>query len=387
MDFAAVWTFESVRLPVFSSGVIVILLGLMLFMAYRLYAHNRRSTYRKLIVSVGVAFACQLFRLTLDLRLVSPAPLLDLLADALPAVSFILLNFAMFELYHRRRPRTRAWYYALLGVCAALLASAVFSGGPARDLWDPASKLTSPVLDGFTLALPPLFALMFAPHIGQRTRYSLALAVSFAEQLAKLIVRYGDSSSLFYVWIETLLPIAFYILLFMIVFERVVELLQSAYQSSITDGLTNLYNRRFFMRQLEHAVRSGLPVAAIFCDIDNFKKLNDTQGHQQADTVLKQVANILMEETEGIGLAGRYGGEELVAFITGANVSPGAVAERIRERIEKETSVTASVGHCRSANGLTADRLMKQADEAMYHSKKSGKNRVTDYSGLPSGSL
>jgi len=215
-------------------------------------------------------------------------------------------------------------------------------------------------------------------------RYILALAALFVAQLAKLIVRYGAPDTLFYVRIETLLPIVFYILLFMIIFERVVELLQSAYHSSITDGLTNLYNRRFFMRQLEHAVRSGLPVGAIFCDIDNFKKLNDTQGHQQADTVLKTVANILAEETEGIGLAGRYGGEELVAFITGANVSSGAVAERIRERIEKETSVTASVGHCQSATGLSADRLMKQADEAMYHSKKSGKNRVTDYARLPS---
>jgi len=387
MNFTTIWTFGSVQWQAFSSAMNVVLLALMLFMAYRLHAHNRRATYRKLIFSLGAGFVSELFRLACGLRLLPRVPLLAFLQDALIASSFILLNFAIFELYHRRRPRTQAWYYGLLGVCAAIFASVVFSV-PTADEWrENGERLSSPVLEGFTLALPPLFALMFAPHVGQPKRYGLALGVAFASQLDKIVARYVDPGAIVYERIGSLLPVAFYILLFMIIFERVVELLQSAYRSSITDGLTSLYNRRFFMRQLEHAIRSGLPVAAIFCDIDNFKKLNDTEGHQEADFVLKQVANILMEETEGIGLAGRYGGEELVAFVTGEHADSGAVAERIRERIEKETTVTASIGHCRSAAGYTADRLMKQADQAMYHSKKSGKNRVTDYARLSSGSF
>ncbi len=375
----SVWPMNDEHLFAFSSGIVVILLGLMLFMAYRLYVHNRRATYRTLIYSLGLDLAHQLFQLALLLKLAPQKSLLTFLGSTLQVISFILLNFAVFELYHKKRPRTRAWFYSLLGVCGAISISVIFSGRESlRQIWE-VGIIHSPVLDGFMLALGPLFALMFAPHIGQPKRYVFTLSISFALQLVTIIDRYGYPDNTLYETIAALLPIAYYILLFMVLFERVVELLQSAYRSSITDGLTNLYNRRFFMNQLEHALRSGREVGAIFCDIDNFKKLNDTQGHQQADVVLKQVAQILMEETDGIGLPGRYGGEELVAFVTGPASSSLAVAEKIRARIEKETIVTASVGHCAAGKSIAADKLMKQADEAMYHSKKSGKNRVTDY--------
>lgn len=381
MNHSTVWTLTSDQFRLFSSGFTCIVIGLMLFMAYRLYAHNRRANYRKLILSIGLGLFHQLVQIGLATRVIPQKPLLTFSGSVLYAVSFILLNFTVFELYHRKRPRTQAWYYSLLGIALAIAVSAVFTGrGSLSEIWG-AGVLQSPVLDGYMLLLSPLFALMFAPHIGQPRRYLMSITVSFFLHLFTLMSRYWLPDATFYEPIMALLPVAYYILLFMILFERVVELLNTAYYSSITDGLTHLFNRRFFTNQLERSLKSGKPIGAIFCDIDNFKKLNDTHGHQQADIVLKQVAEILKEETEGLGIAGRYGGEELVAFVHGQGMSR-KVAEKIRARIEKETMVTASIGHCMAIKGVGAEALMKQADEAMYHSKKTGKNRVTDYAAL-----
>ncbi|THF83352.1 GGDEF domain-containing protein [Cohnella fermenti] len=375
------------QLPSFSSGIIVILLGMMLFMAYRLYVHNRRANYRKLILSLGLCFLQQALELALAVKLVPANSAMTFSSNTLYVLSFITLNFAIFELYHKSRPRTRAWYYSLLGICLAISVSAIFTGTSGLErIWE-GTNLFSPVLDVFMLLLSPLFALMFAPHMGQPKRYMLTLMISFSLQAFVLLGHFQKEDIAFYETMRLSLPIIYYVLFFMLLFERVVELLSTAYRSSITDGLTNLYNRRFFTGQMERALREGNPVGAIFCDIDNFKKLNDTQGHHEADIVLKQAAQILMEETDGIGLAGRYGGEELVAFVSQGQFSPAQVAENIRARIEKETIVTVSVGFCLGRKGTSAEKLMKMADEAMYHSKKSGKNRVTDFSSLAHSSV
>ncbi|CAM3800448.1 GGDEF domain-containing protein [Cohnella lubricantis] len=381
MNLSASWSLTSAELRTFSSGVTFIVVCLMLFMAYRLYARNKRSGYRKLILSIGFSVLQQLYQIALAFGLIPQKSLLALADNVLYAITFILLNFAVFELYHKSRPRTQAWYYSLIGITLAISAGAVFTGQqPLSELWQPAA-LQSPVLDGFLVALCPLFALMFAPHIGQPRRYLLALIVSFALHLSRMLGRYIYPDATVYESIEALLTIAFFILLFMLLFDRVVELLNTAYRSAITDGLTHLFNRRFFTGQLERALKSGHTVGVIFCDIDNFKKLNDEQGHHQADQVLRQVAAILTEETEGSGLAGRYGGEELVAFALGSGAA-AAAADRIRARIEKETIVTASIGYSQTDLGIPADTLIRQADEAMYHSKNTGKNRVTDYAAM-----
>jgi two-component system cell cycle response regulator len=92
--------------------------------------------------------------------------------------------------------------------------------------------------------------------------------------------------------------------------------------------------------------------------------------------VLKQVAQIVKEEIEETGICGRYGGEEIVILITDLDVDSGELAERIRVRVEAESIVTVSMGFSRWKKGLTADELIKQADEAMYKAKTSGKNKV-----------
>ncbi|MBB6674341.1 GGDEF domain-containing protein [Cohnella nanjingensis] len=381
MNVVTLWHDRGLLLA-FSSAVAVVILGLMLFMSYRLIALGRRKAYRTLLISLGIIAAYHLFQLITALHVWEAPPMALFGGAVMRALAFILLNFAVFELYYKRRPRTRAWLFGLFAIGVTIAVCDVFVGtaGFAKPMAD--SGLLAPVLDGYMLVLSPLFALMFGPHLLQSRRYVAGLAFAFGGQLALMAGAYWGADSPLYAGAAALLPVGYYILLFMLLFERVVELLQSAYRSSITDGLTNLFNRRFFMGQLDYALRAGKAVGAIFCDIDNFKKLNDTQGHQQADVVLKQVAAILMEETEGIGLAGRYGGEELVAFVSSPDTSSQAVAELIRSRVAKETIVTVSVGHCTAEAGMSGDQLMKRADEAMYHSKRSGKNRVTDYAAL-----
>ncbi|WP_372632655.1 diguanylate cyclase [Cohnella sp.] len=366
----------------FSSAMAVVIVSLMLFMSYRLYASNRRHAYRSLLTSLTFILIQQLLQMAISMEMTPNSPVLVFIGKLLQVYAFIVINFAVFELYHRKRPRTRLWFVGLLatGLLVAagdILPEALSTDGP----WIGGFGST-PALDGYLLLLGPLFVLMFAPHIGQPRKYMTSLWIAFTMQLSSISSVYWAPEAAIFKTIAGLLPVFYYILLFAIIFERVVEILQSVYRSSITDGLTNLYNRRYFMGRLDPLLKSGRPVGAIFCDIDNFKRLNDTQGHHKADGVLKQVAAMLMEETDGIGLAGRYGGEELVAFVVGPASAVAQAAESIRSRTEKETIVTISVGYSMASPGDTAESLMKQADEAMYYSKTNGKNRVTDFAAM-----
>ncbi|MEK0314512.1 GGDEF domain-containing protein [Cohnella sp. 56] len=385
MDVQDFWNNRTL-LNASSSAASAVIVGLMMFMAYRLIAGNRSSAFRLLLLSLSLLEVHQAVALAYELGLLQTR-LLPELGDGLYVVAFITLNFSFFELYYRKRARTRTWFYGLLAVGVTIAACEVLagvgrsSGAGAGAPGGEQADLLQALQDGFILLLPALFGLMFAPHVRQRARYAISLFFAFFGQMASILSENWGVDSPYCDALAAVLPVFYYIVLFMILFERVVELLQSAYRSSITDGLTGLYNRRFFTGRLEKTLESAGPggVGAIFCDIDNFKKLNDTQGHQAADSVLKQAAVILMEETEGIGLAGRYGGEELVAYVHAVEGEPAAVAERIRARIAKETVVTASIGYALSRPGLNAEQLMKHADQAMYLSKHAGKNRVTSF--------
>jgi diguanylate cyclase (GGDEF)-like protein len=171
--------------------------------------------------------------------------------------------------------------------------------------------------------------------------------------------------------------------LFVSLMDHSLLIMQSSYVSAITDPLTGLFNRRYFTKYITKCIERNVPVHVIFSDIDNFKKLNDTKGHKIGDEVLKQVASIFMEEVEGLGIAGRYGGEEMVALIQNPDVDMAELTERIRSRIEKESIATASIGYKIFESGLPPEMLIKQADEAMYIAKQSGKNRVVRYGAAP----
>ncbi|CAM2957282.1 GGDEF domain-containing protein [Paenibacillus sediminis] len=297
---------------------------------------------------------------------------------ALQVLSFILLNTAVYQLYHRMNQTANT----LFGIMLAVLLIPLIPDSLFRVKGH--SEWRFIYLDLYQLVVIYLSVVLIAPRIKQKTKLFAGLSIYFLMLILGLMKRYVIPDEPLLMITIQLLPLVYYTLIFLILFERIVELMQNIYRSSITDGLTSLYNRRFFLKSLTNYINEGLKVSLIFCDIDNFKKLNDTEGHAKADQVLKQVAMIIDEELAGIGVAGRYGGEELVALVVDKRASVSQVAEQIRSRVEKETIVTISVGYSVLKKNVSTEQFIKQADEAMYRSKTTGKNKVTAFRQSPS---
>jgi diguanylate cyclase (GGDEF)-like protein len=160
---------------------------------------------------------------------------------------------------------------------------------------------------------------------------------------------------------------------------------------ALTDALTGLPNRRavetWARRELEVTVRHGFSFWAVMADLDNFKSVNDTFGHNAGDTVLKKFAEILKDSTRSADICGRLGGEEFVILLTHTNEQGARVAiERIREKIETQRFrfgtesrvVTASfgiAGHTK-LHSQNFSWLLAQADTALYSAKRLGRNRI-----------
>ncbi len=161
---------------------------------------------------------------------------------------------------------------------------------------------------------------------------------------------------------------------------------------AITDGLTGLANRRQILAQfadeLQICQRKGQPLSLILLDLDHFKKVNDTHGHPAGDAVLRAAARALQGSIRETDHVGRYGGEEFMVVLPGADRSQAAqIAERCRDQLAvtavslpsgKILHFTASLGLLCSAQPQVdaADQLIHAADEALYEAKQSGRNRV-----------
>jgi diguanylate cyclase (GGDEF)-like protein len=160
-------------------------------------------------------------------------------------------------------------------------------------------------------------------------------------------------------------------------------------RSAVTDGLTGLFNHAHFTRALKREVqrakRHNGKLALLMFDIDDFKKLNDTQGHLEGDRVLVKVAALIQEGMRDIDIASRYGGEEFAAILPDTAAAGGLlVAERIRGRIDDQFRrsrggrVTVSGGLATFPEDATdAETLIRRADEGLYRSKAAGKNQIT----------
>jgi len=166
------------------------------------------------------------------------------------------------------------------------------------------------------------------------------------------------------------------------------ELEESKREASV-DFLTQVANRASFDRALSDMVndfyRRNYPFALLMIDIDNFKKINDTYGHQAGDYVLKELAKLLKGQLRARDVIGRYGGEEFAILLPGVTFSQAIrVAERLRRAVEKhlfkygETviPVTISVGVALMRDGLDETAIVEKADKALYLAKRSGKNQV-----------
>ena len=165
---------------------------------------------------------------------------------------------------------------------------------------------------------------------------------------------------------------------------------------SQTDGLTGLDNRRNLNDRLEemfhHAQRLSEPFSCVMCDLDHFKSVNDSYGHQAGDEVLKQLSTILKDEAREIDRVGRYGGEEFMLLLPGTVLDAAVTfSERVRKRIEAHTFTfdggtlqrTASFGVSGWPHPTIrdSDALVRAADDALYVAKETGRNRVIRYDG------
>jgi diguanylate cyclase (GGDEF)-like protein len=158
-------------------------------------------------------------------------------------------------------------------------------------------------------------------------------------------------------------------------------------EAAFTDHLTGLANRRRFERQLDREVsrtqRYGRPLTLLMLDLDNFKNLNDTFGHNSGDEAMRRIGKALMEGTRGIDLAARIGGEEFAVILVETSHQVGLeVAERLRAAISGLSiplagHITASFGVAECPlNAQTAADLLSSADAALYEAKRNGKDRV-----------
>jgi len=173
---------------------------------------------------------------------------------------------------------------------------------------------------------------------------------------------------------------------------------QQSLEMAVRDGLTGLYNRRYFDTHVERMLQSskdnGKPLSLMILDMDHFKEVNDTHGHQSGDEVLKQLSELIMKSVRPSDLVARYGGEEFVVVMPSTDLKNSSyVGERIRKIIEStpfdipvdpgKINKTVSIGLAVSIPDDDSNKVIERADKALYHVKNTGRNKVAVYSDKP----
>jgi two-component system, cell cycle response regulator len=174
--------------------------------------------------------------------------------------------------------------------------------------------------------------------------------------------------------------------------DRLRETVHASIELAIVDSLTGLHNRRYldshFAGHVTEALNRGRPLSVMILDVDRFKSVNDTHGHDAGDDVLREFAQRVRRSVRGVDLVARFGGEEIVVVMPDTPIETARLAaERIREKVQGEPfrihrgrmsiPVTVSIGVA-AVESLeeTAATLLKRADEALYAAKSGGRNRV-----------
>lgn len=247
---------------------------------------------------------------------------------------------------------------------------------------------------GYTIALSILLALFIASVV---TRVSSAFTASMMSLSAYFIYILIAYYSMKYenLWLEVVYPLIFSIAAF--TFAYVVKYLiksrdfEQQYKLATTDGLTELYNHRYFQEQIrmqiEQSKRYNNNFSLIIIDIDFFKKFNDTFGHQFGDAVLRQVAQTLKKNVRATDIVCRYGGEEMSIILPNTGKDEAfSTAQKICERVaskkfklagDKETNVTISLGVSTFPyDGDSASSIIEAADKRLYNAKNNGRNQV-----------
>ena len=260
----------------------------------------------------------------------------------------------------------------------------------------------------YTISLVPLIFYMCFTLSGTRMRLKIAVPLSFAVFIvyyATLVIAnhiepiyidpvYAYAPRICYYY-NTILTFAFCFtvsVLFSIEVRYMKVTLEnknlSLEQDAKFDPLTGLYNRRSFNDYLKNAINTAYggeqPVSLIMLDIDDFKKINDTYGHNQGDIVLKEVANVLRDNVRENDIVCRWGGEEMLILLEVSDDVASRVAERIRRDVESldmlfegiHVKVTLTLGVAEYEDGLSVRDFIEVVDKRLYYGKHHGKNMV-----------
>lgn len=251
--------------------------------------------------------------------------------------------------------------------------------------------------------LAPLRRLLEMLPAGSLRKKWLAMAglifIFIAGYLGYIVVLWGQQTE----WHEILIPCIF---LFgaIFVWQTIKLALQTAADlrrivlleaENVTDPLTNVYNRRYLDHRLEMEVarsrRYSLELSVLMLDIDHFKRVNDTYGHQAGDVTLSALGSLIKTAIRDLDVVARYGGEEFLVICTNTAINGSAlVAERLRQLVEsQQIGITDGSGRSQNiqisisigAAGLSAgvdskEKLVQAADQALYRAKEQGRNRV-----------
>ena len=168
--------------------------------------------------------------------------------------------------------------------------------------------------------------------------------------------------------------------------QQVVKASEKLQSMAIRDGMTGLFNHSFMEQLIEDAInrskRSATPLTLLMIDVDNFKQINDTHGHNAGDEVLVHLAKMLEGSKRSTDYLGRWGGDELILLLTDTHLQGAArVAEKLRTLVENQTfpyqsHLTISLGASEYNSQDNLPRFIGRADAAMYRAKRTGRNRV-----------
>ena len=247
---------------------------------------------------------------------------------------------------------------------------------------------------GYTIALSILLALLIASVVSRVSSAFAASMMSLSAYLIYILIAYY-SMKFEHLWLEVIYPLIFSIAAFTCAY--IIKYLiksrdfEQQYRLATTDGLTELYNHRYFQEQIrmqvEQSKRYNNNFSLIIIDIDFFKKFNDTFGHQSGDAVLRQVAQTLKKNVRATDIVCRYGGEEMSIILPNTGKDEAlSTAQKICERVanrkfklsgDRETNVTISLGVSTFPfDGNSASAIIEEADKRLYNAKHNGRNQV-----------